>query len=150
MGRLHGPGKGKSRSSRPYVKSQAWVKTPAKDIVTEIVKLAKRGRTPSQIGVVLRDTMGVPDVAAITGSKILRILKQQGLAPQLPEDLYHLIKKAVNIRNHLSKNRGDKDAKFRLILVEARLQRLIRYYRSSKQLSPSFKYESSTAGQLVS
>jgi hypothetical protein len=29
----------------------------------------------------------------VNGSSILRILKTQGLAPDIPEDLYHLIKK---------------------------------------------------------
>lgn len=46
---------------------------------------------------------GIPQVSQITGSKILRILKQSGIAPELPEDLYHLIKKAVQIRKHLEK-----------------------------------------------
>lgn len=32
-----------------------------------------------------------------------------GLAPELPEDLYHLIKKAVAMRKHLEANRKDKD-----------------------------------------
>ena len=31
--------------------------------------------TPSQIGVLLRDSMGIPQVRAVTGAKILRILK---------------------------------------------------------------------------
>lgn len=35
------------------------------------------------------------------------------LAPELPEDLYFLIKKAVSIRKHLERNRKDKDGKFR-------------------------------------
>ncbi|KAA0043612.1 40S ribosomal protein S13 [Cucumis melo var. makuwa] len=42
-----------------------------------------------------------------------------GLAPEIPEDLYHLIKKAVSIRKHLERNRKDKDSKFRLILVDS-------------------------------
>jgi ribosomal protein S15P/S13E len=41
----------------------------------------------------------------VTGNKILRILKSKGLAPDLPEDLYHLIKKAVAVRKHLERNR---------------------------------------------
>ena len=41
----------------------------------------------------------------VTGNKILRILKAKGLAPSIPEDLYHLIKKAVAIRKHLERNR---------------------------------------------
>lgn len=32
-------------------------------------------------------------------------MKAMGLAPGLPEDLYHLIKKAVAIRKHLERNR---------------------------------------------
>jgi small subunit ribosomal protein S13e len=73
-----------------------------------------------------------------------------GIAPEIPEDLYHLIKKAVNIRKHLEKNRKDKDSKFRLILVESRIHRLSRYYKIKKTLPPTWKYESSTASALVS
>lgn len=50
----------------------------------------------------------------VTGNKILRILKSEGLAPSLPEDLYHLIKKAVSVRKHLERNRKDMDSKVRL------------------------------------
>jgi len=57
------------------------------------------------IGVILRDSHGVAQVRFVTGNKILRIMKAMGLAPGLPEDLYHLIKKAVAIRKHLERNR---------------------------------------------
>lgn len=43
-----------------------------------IAKFAKKGATPSQIGVMLRDSHGVPQVNGITGSKVLRILKKSG------------------------------------------------------------------------
>jgi ribosomal protein S15P/S13E len=79
--------------------------------------------------VLLRDSHGVPQVASITGSKILRILKGAGLGPEIPEDLYYLIKKAVSMRKHLERNRKDKDGKFRLILIESRIHRLARYYK---------------------
>jgi len=114
------------------------------------LKFAKKGMTPSQIGVLLRDSKGIPQVSAITGQKILRILKSSGVAPELPEDLYCLIKKAVNIRRHLEKNRKDKDSKYRLILVESRIHRLARYYKKKKQLQPNWRYTSSTASALVS
>lgn len=65
----------------------------------------------------------------MTGSKILRIMKGLGLAPEIPEDLYHLIKKAVSMRKHLELFRKDRDGKFRLILVESRIHRLARYYK---------------------
>jgi ribosomal protein S15P/S13E len=57
------------------------------------------------IGVILRDSHGVAQVRFVTGNKILRILKAKGLAAQIPEDLYFLIKKAVAIRKHLERNR---------------------------------------------
>ena len=56
-------------------------------------------------GVVLRDNYGIAQVRFITGNKILRVLRMRGLAPEIPEDLYHLIKKAVDVRKHLERNR---------------------------------------------
>jgi hypothetical protein len=38
-----------------------------------------RGATPSQIGVVLRDSHGIAQVKVVTGNKILRILKSNGM-----------------------------------------------------------------------
>merc|ERR1712078_911607 len=105
--------------------------------------------TPSQIGVTLRDSFGVPQVNTVTGSKILRILKANGMAPDLPEDLYFLIKKAVTMRKHLERNRKDKHGKFRMILVESRIHRLARYYKTENVLAPTWKYDSNTASALV-
>lgn len=48
---------------------------------------------------------------------------EAGLAPEIPEDLYMLIKKAVAVRKHLERNKKDKDSKFRLILIESRIHR---------------------------
>mmetsp|Transcript_17794 Transcript_17794/g.20178 ORF Transcript_17794/g.20178 Transcript_17794/m.20178 type:complete len:152 (-) Transcript_17794:438-893(-) len=151
MGRMHSRGKGMAASALPYKrKSPSWLKVDTPQITDMIVKLAKKGQYPSQIGVLLRDQHGVAQVKNVTGSKILRILKKNGLAPALPEDLYHLVKKAVSVRKHLETNRKDKDAKFRLILIESRIHRLARYYRRTKQLPANWKYESSTASTLVS
>uniref|UniRef100_A0A2K6C2L5 Small ribosomal subunit protein uS15 n=1 Tax=Macaca nemestrina TaxID=9545 RepID=A0A2K6C2L5_MACNE len=110
MGRMHAPGKGLSQSALPYRRSvPTWLKLTSDDVKEQIYKLAKKGLTPSQIGVILRDSHGVAQVRFVTGNKILRILKSKGLAPDLPEDLYHLIKKAVAVRKHLERNRKDKD-----------------------------------------
>ncbi|KAL6582931.1 40S ribosomal protein S13-2 [Orobanche minor] len=110
MGRMHIRGKGISASALPYPRTPpSWLKALTQD------------------------------VKSITGSKILRVLKAHGLAPDIPEDLYHLIKKAVAIRKHLERSRKDKDSKFRLILVESRIQRLARYYKKTKKLPPVWK-----------
>ena len=147
---MYSSGKGIARRCLPYRKAPpSWVQISTNDLVDQIVKLAKKGSSPSQIGVTLRDTVGIPQVKGVTGSKILRILKKNGLAPQVPEDLYHLIKKAISIRKHLEKFRKDKDAKFRLILVESRIHRLARYYRNVKSLPATWRYNSKKADTLI-
>ena len=150
MGRLHSKGKGISRSAKPYKRTPPqWLKTTTADVEEHVCKLAKKGLTPSQIGVILRDSSGIPAVKSVTGSKILRLLKKNGLAPEIPEDLYMLIKKAVSVRKHMERNRSDKDSKFRLILIESRIHRLARYYRKMSQLPPNWKYEASSASALI-
>lgn len=114
-------------SAIPYKRTPpSWAKATAKDVEEHVCKLAKKGLTPSNIGVILRDSFGIAQVKSVTGSKILRLLKKNLLAPEIPEDLYMLIKKAVAVRKHLERNRKDKDSKFRLILIESRIHRLVR------------------------
>ncbi|CAB9513765.1 40S ribosomal protein S13 [Seminavis robusta] len=125
-----------------------WV-TTVTEVEEKVCKLSKKGLTPSQIGVILRDSHGVASVKSITGSTVVRILKVSGLAPEVPEDLYMLIKKAVQVRKHLERNRKDKDSKFRLILIESRIHRLARYYRTTRKLPANWKYESATASTMV-
>jgi small subunit ribosomal protein S13e len=150
MGRMHTNGKGIASSALPYKRTPpSWLKTSAAEVENQICAFAKKGLTPSQIGVVLRDSQGVGQVRAVTGNKVLRILKKNNLAPTLPEDLYYLIKKAVNVRKHLERNGKDKDAKYRLILIESRIHRFARYYKSTRQLPPNWKYEAATASTLV-
>uniref|UniRef100_U5EZC9 Small ribosomal subunit protein uS15 n=1 Tax=Corethrella appendiculata TaxID=1370023 RepID=U5EZC9_9DIPT len=150
MGRMHAPGKGISQSALPYRRSvSSWLKLTADDVKELIKKLGKKGMTPSQIGIILRDSHGVAQVRFVNGNKVLRIMKAVGLKPDIPEDLYYLIKKAVSIRKHLERNRKDIDSKFRLILIESRIHRLARYYKIKCVLPPNWKYESSTASALV-
>ena len=68
MGRLHSNGKGISASAIPYSRTPpAWLKTAPDQVVDQICKLAKKGATPSQIGVVLRDSHGIAQVKVVTG-----------------------------------------------------------------------------------
>jgi small subunit ribosomal protein S13e len=79
MGRMHTPGKGISSSALPYRRSPpSWLKTTGEEVCEMITKLARKGLTPSQIGVALRDSHGVAQVKSVTGNKILRILKSNG------------------------------------------------------------------------
>ena len=144
--------KGISKSSLPYVSAApAWIKpSTVAEVEKTICALSKKGVPASQIGVVLRDSMAIPQVKAVTGTKIVRILKKNKLSPEIPEDLYFLVKKAVNVRKHLSVFRRDKDAKYRAILIESRIHRLARYYKSTRALPGTWKYERGTAATMVS
>ncbi len=76
---MKGKGKGISSSALPYKrKAPKWVTLSPSAVSDIIVKLAKKGLSPSQIGVLLRDQHGIPQVRFITGKKILRVLKKNG------------------------------------------------------------------------
>merc|ERR1719453_2349235 len=84
---MHSKGKGISRRCLPYRKAPpSWVHISAQDLTDQMVKLAKRGSSPSQIGVLLRDQYGIPQVKGVTGSKILRILKNSELTKMANSD----------------------------------------------------------------
>lgn len=147
---MYGKGKGMSSSALPYRRrAPTWLKMKPEEVSEHICKLAKKGLTPSQIGVTLRDSFGIPQVRSVTGSKILRILKTKNLAPAIPEDLHHLIKKVIAMHKHLERNKKDKDCRFRVILNESRIHRLARYYRRVKALPAAWKYKAETASALI-
>ena len=151
MGRMYGSGKGISKSSMPYKKvPPRWLTVDPNEVVKQIESLAKKGYKPSQIGVILRDNFAIPQSRLLTGAKILRILKKKGIAPEIPEDLYHLMRRAVAMRKHIEKNNRDKDSKYRLILVESKIHRQVRYYKLTKQIPANWKYDYQTALALVS
>ncbi|KAK1339700.1 hypothetical protein QTO34_018255 [Cnephaeus nilssonii] len=57
MGRIHAPGKGLSQSAQPYLcRVPTWLKLTSDDLKEQIYKLATKGLTPSQIGVILSDS----------------------------------------------------------------------------------------------
>ena len=57
------------------------IEATPEEVCDQIFKLARRGLSPSQIGVILRDSHGVPQVKGVTGNKVLRILKTNGELP---------------------------------------------------------------------
>jgi hypothetical protein len=81
MGRIQSKGKGKGISSAvtPFKRRTArWVAHTPKSITDLIVTMAKKGLSPSQIGVAIRDREAVPSIKLLTGQKIVRLLKKSG------------------------------------------------------------------------
>lgn len=150
MARMHARRKGKSGSRKPPTKTPpSWVDVDKKKCEELVVKLAKEGKSASDIGRILRDVHGIPSVKAITSKSITEILKENGLAPDLPEDFMNLIKKAVNLRKHLEKNPKDLHNKRGLMLIESKIKRLQKYYKKKHVLPEDWYYDPETAVLLV-
>ena len=103
-------------------------------VAWHLPKVAKEGNTASMIGLILRDAYGIPDVKTITKKSISLILKEKKISKELPEDLMALMKKNIKERAHLESNHKDMVAKRGLQLTEAKIMRLIKYYKKSGKL----------------
>jgi len=143
--------KGKSGSKKPSKKTKKiWLRYSDEEVEQLIIKLSKQGYTQSKIGAILRDTYGVPDVRIILNKKIGKILRENKLAPKLPEDLLSLIKRELNIIKHLETNKKDIPARRGLILTESKINRIVKYYKREGILDKSWAYDREKAKLLVS
>ena len=141
--------KGKSGSKKPVLGVPQWVTHNKEETTLLVTKLGKEGKTAATIGLVLRDSYGIPDVKEITDKTITTILKEQELQPEIPEDLMALIKKNIYIRNHLESNKKDQPAKRGLILTESKMRRLIKYYKRENKLPAGWTYHPERLKLLV-
>jgi len=145
--------KGQSHSTRPpRAGPPHWLKLEMspEDIELLVVELAKKGYTPSMIGIILRDQFGIPLVKQVTGKKLTEILEKHGVNLPVPEDLLQLMKKAVNLRRHLEEHPKDYAAKKGLIEIESKIHRLVKYYKRVGKLPPDWEYTPERAKLLVS
>lgn len=151
MARMHARRRGKSCSVRPYRREAPdWSNRDVKGIEKIILDLRKEGASSSRIGLVLRDSYGVPDVKLATGKRIGDILRENKAESEIPEDLRDLMKKALGLRKHLGENKKDLHNKRQLQLIESKIRRLVRYYTGSKKLPREFSYKPEEAEILLS
>ena len=147
MARLYSRKHGKSGSKRPIKKAlPVWLRYTPKEVELIIAKLAKEGKSSSEIGIVLRDTYGITDIRLLFKKKLLEILQKSGIAPEIPEDITSLIRRSVEIRKHMEANNKDQTAKRGLNLTESKIKRLTKYYKKSGKLSSEWKYDPQRAG----
>ena len=150
MARLHARKKGKSSSTKPIRASKPdWVGYDEKEIEELIVKLSKDGNSQSKIGIILRDQYGVPSVKDVTGKKIGFYLEKNGLNEALPEDVQNLIRTAVKLRKHLKQHKKDLHNTRGLHLIESKIRRLGKYYKSEGRLPADWRYDPAKAELLV-
>ncbi|MEK6837288.1 MAG: 30S ribosomal protein S15, partial [Nanoarchaeota archaeon] len=127
-----------------------WVRYQAKEVELLVAKVAKEGKTQSQIGVVLRDSYGVPDVKKISGKNVTAIMKEKNILPKIPEDLMALIKKSVKIKKHLEGMKHDMTAKRGFELTASKIRRLVKYYKRENILPQDWSYDPEKVKLLIS
>jgi small subunit ribosomal protein S15 len=150
---MHTRRRGSSGSDRPATDDPPeWSDVDPDAIEERVVELATQGHDPSQIGMKLRDEgvqgTPVPDVKAATGMKLTEILAENDADPEVPEDLYNLLERAVRLREHMDENPTDHQNKRALQNTESKIRRLVDYYRGD-ELDEAFAYSADTAAELL-
>jgi len=133
---------GKSGSKKPdRKKPPSWIRYKKSEIESLVEKLAKEGKSSAEIGLILRDEYGIPDVKEITKKKITQIMKDKKIYPDYPEDMMNLMKRAYKIKEHLDNHKHDPSAIRGLELTESKIRRLGKYYKRKGILSKKWKYD---------
>ena len=150
MARMHARRRGKSSSNRPMIsENPEWVPLSKAEIEDIIVKMGKEGALSARIGLVLRDQYAVPDVKLATGKTITEILKDNNVAPNLPDDLVALMRTAINLQVHLSANKKDVANKRGMQITESKIRRLVKYYKRTGVLPADWQYSIANAELLI-
>lgn len=139
---MHARRRGKAGSVKPLLAPlPTWVAYKKDEAEALVVKLAKQGYSSSKIGLVLRDTYGVPDVEKLTGKKIMKILEEKGVSSQIPEDIQNLVKQAIHVKKHMQTHKKDMVSKRGLQLISSKINRLAKYYKRIGKLPANWKAE---------
>ncbi|MCW1291786.1 MAG: 30S ribosomal protein S15 [Candidatus Rehaiarchaeum fermentans] len=126
-----------------------WLKLSQEEIKNKVIELAKKGYSKSEIGAILRDQYGVPNIKLILKKKISKILEEEGLKEEIPEDLLSLYKKAVMLHQHLLKERKDYKSRRAFVILENRIKSLIAYYKRKNKLPKDYEYSIEKARLVV-
>jgi small subunit ribosomal protein S15 len=141
MARMHAHTRGKSHSSRPASPSSpSWLKMTSAEVSSLVISLSKEGLSTSEIGLNLRDYHAIPLVKTITGKTITQMLSEGDVKKELPEDLEHLVQKAIGLQKHLKNHNTDHRNIRSLELIEAKIHRLSKYYKRTGRLARNWKY----------
>ena len=88
--------------------SQSSTKTNYQEFEAAVIELAKKGDSPSKIGMILRDSYGIPK-ASMFGKKIKSLLDEKNLKYKTEEET--LKERVGKLKNHLNNNKHDYSAK---------------------------------------
>jgi small subunit ribosomal protein S15 len=141
MAKMHSRKKGHSGSKKPLrIAKASWQRYKPKEIEMLIAKFLKEGKSMSETGLLLRDSYGIPDVKQAAGKPIGEIAREKNLSKELPEDVIALMKRHVQIKKHLERNKKDMPALRGLQLTEAKIKRLAKYYKRTGKIAINWKF----------
>jgi small subunit ribosomal protein S15 len=150
MARMHSKKRGKSRSRKPTAEESKSPEGISNEQLEEMIAdYAKQGKSPAVIGGILKKEHGVPYIKHALGKPLTKVLKEKGIKSPIPYDLLDLMKKSVNMYEHLSKNRQDMNNKVRLQRIESKIWRLTKYYIRHGMLPRGWRYDPKQAELLI-
>lgn len=150
MARVYSRKKGKHGSKKPPIKIvPRWTRYKKDDVEKLIVKLAKEKKNSATIGTILRDQYGITDTKILAGKTVTKIMRENKLYPEMPEDLLGLLRKAVSVRSHLEKHKKDTISKKGLENLESKIRRLGKYYSREDLIEKGWKYDPEKAKLII-
>lgn len=126
-----------------------WVQSSADEVKDLVAKMAGEGMSMAKIGLVLRDQHAIPNVRLATGKSIKEILAEKNMKSELPEDLQALMKRAVAMSSHVTKNPKDLHNLRGRQLLESKIRRLVKYYKREGVIPETWTYALDTAALQV-
>ena len=145
MARMHSRKHGRHGSKKPVERIKLdWLIYDKDEVEKLVQKMSKEGKSAAEIGVILRDQYGIPDIRYFE-TRIGDIVPKK----EVPEDLYNLLKKAVDLHRHMGSNTKDAKGKHGLELLESKIRRLGKYYARTGKLPKNWKYSIESAKLLV-
>lgn len=95
------------KESKAKTVKPSWIKIKPEEMEKIVLDLAKEGKTPAQIGLILRDQHGIPK-AKLLGKTVKQILDEAEV--EYTGDKEVLTKKIDTLKNHFGKNKHDYSA----------------------------------------
>jgi small subunit ribosomal protein S15 len=150
MARMYSRKRGQATSHKPVDKTvPEWVSYKPAEVEQLIVKLARQGKPSSEIGLILRDSYGIPSVKAILSKKVGQVIKEKDLAKKLPEEIVNLIQRHIILMKHTKENNHDMVAKRGMQLTEAKIKRLVKYHKTKGSMEEKWIYDKTKAKLYV-
>ncbi len=149
---MHTGGHGKAKSRKPNIESAKPIEganTNKKEIEGIIEGYAKQNMHQAMIGQMLKEKHNVPYIKQLFGKRLGHILSEKGAKGPLPQDMFDLMKKAVNMREHITANHKDFHNKLRLQRTESKIWKLSKYYKSKGVIANDWKYDPEQAALLI-